>query len=283
MIMKTLLIPTDFSPNAMNAIDYAVKFFKYERCDIYFMHAYADEVYSKAVDMDTEGFNAFKQTVEMEVEAVLTDMLSKVLETSPNPRHHYHCIKVFGSLIDSVNDLVMEKNMDMVVMGTKGKTADRNITFGSQTLQVLKYVQCPVLAIPEKYAYAKPKKILFPTDFMVPYKRRELKLLQDLCCSYRSEIHFLYLSNFEKLSRRQEDNKLFLEGSLQDLELVFETVKGGNRAETIQRYLQLQEIQMLVMVNSRHSVLESMLYRSTIDQLGLEAAIPFMVMQNMAR
>lgn len=281
--MKTILIPTDFSANAMNAINYAVKFFKYQRCEMYIMHAYADEVYSNSSDMSTSEFNTYKEDAEKKVNGALEKLLEKIKEISPNPRHKYKALSVFGSLIDSANDFVEEKNIDIVVMGTKGETNDQKLTFGSHTLQVLKYVQCPVLAIPENFEYQKPKKILFPTDYMVPYKRRELKLLCDLACSYRSEIHFLYLSKFEKLARRQEDNKLFLEGALQELTLIFEIVDSEERTDTIQRYIEVNDIQLLVMVNSRHSFLESMLYQSTIDQLGLAIKVPFLVMQNLVR
>lgn len=281
--MKTILIPTDFSANAMNAIIYAVKFFKYQRCDIFLMHAYADEVYATSSEMSTSDFGAFKEKIEQKVDTALEKLLGEVKEISPNPRHQYKSLSVFGSLIDSANDFVEEMNIDIVVMGTKGETNDQKLTFGSHTLQVLKYVQCPVLAIPVNYEYKKPKKILFPTDYMVPYKRRELKLLCDLACSYRSEVHFLYLSKFDKLARRQEDNRRFLEGSLQDLQLHFEIVDSEERTDTIQRYIEINDIQLLVMVNSRHSFLESMLYQSTIDQLGLAIKVPFLVMQNLVR
>ncbi|MEB8328867.1 universal stress protein [Flavobacteriaceae bacterium KMM 6897] len=281
--MKTILIPTDFSDNALNAISYAVKFFKYQRCDMYLMHAYADEVYSNSGDISTSDFEIFKDKIKKKVDGDLEKLLVKINEISPNPRHQYKTLSVFGSLIDSANDFVEEMNIDIVVMGTKGATNDQKLTFGSHTVQVLKYVQCPVLAIPENYEYIKPKKILFPTDYMAPYKRRELKLLCDLACSYRSEIHFLYLSRFEKLARRQEDNKMFLEGALQELALIFEIVDSEERTETIQKYIEINDIQLLVMVNSRHSFLENMLYQSTIDQLGLAIKVPFLVMQNLVR
>ncbi|MET7030406.1 universal stress protein [Sediminicola luteus] len=281
--MKIILIPTDFSSNAMNAINYAVKFFKYQRCEMYFMHAYADEVYGESSDMNTADFGVYKDKVEKKVDGALEKLLEELKILSPNPRHQYKTLSVFGSLIDSANDFVEEKNIDIVVMGTKGETNDQKLTFGSHTLQVLKYVQCPVLAIPANFEYVKPKKILFPTDYMVPYKRRELKLLCDLACSYRSEIHFLYLSKFAKLARRQEDNKMFLEGSLQDLTLIFEIVDSEDRTDTIKKYIEINDIQLLVMVNSRHSFLESMLYQSTIDQLGLAIQVPFLVMQNLVR
>ena len=40
---------------------------------------------------------------------------------------------------------------------------------------------------------------------------------------------------------------------------------------------------MLVMVNTRHSYLENILYQSTIEKIGLKIDIPFLVLQNLPR
>ena len=43
--MKKILIPTDFSKNAMNAIEYTLNSFEHEFCKFYFLHAYQQDVY----------------------------------------------------------------------------------------------------------------------------------------------------------------------------------------------------------------------------------------------
>ena len=59
-------------------------------------------------------------------------------------------------LIVTANHIVERDNIDVVIMGTKGETNRKEITFGSNTLQVIKYVKCPVLAIPDDFIYEKP-------------------------------------------------------------------------------------------------------------------------------
>ena len=44
--MRQILMPTDFSENAKNAISYALELFKYERSSFYFLHAYQDAIYN---------------------------------------------------------------------------------------------------------------------------------------------------------------------------------------------------------------------------------------------
>lgn len=281
--MRKILIPTDFSENAMNAVRYAVELFKYERSDFFIMHAYADEVYDHNTLVSREIFEELKATVHKNSDIELGEILEKIHKISPNPRHTYQVISTFGTLIDEANDFVDKENMDILIMGTKGKTDDRNITFGSNTLQVLKYVKCPVLAIPSGCKYDQPKRILFPTDYLIPYKRRELKLLSALTKSFRSTINFLYISNFERLSIRQEDNKAFLEESLSDAELKFYRIEADDLAASINEFIKEYKIDFLVMVNSRRSYLESILYQSTIDKIGLHIKIPFLTMQNLQR
>ncbi|SHK38788.1 Nucleotide-binding universal stress protein, UspA family [Maribacter aquivivus] len=281
--MKNILIPTDFSKNADHAISYALNVFKCERTNFFFVHAYADEVYGPYHNVDKETFDKQKNSIAKDSENKLNKLITDTQTKTHNPLHTYEAVSSFESLVDAINDFADSKNIDLIIMGTKGKTANSKITFGSNTVQVFKYVKCPVLAVPDQYDYNQPKKILFPSNYMLPYKRRELKLLDNMAAEFKAEIHSLYISDFEDLSLRQLDNKKFLEESLPNARLSFVRTGVENRAKAITSYINENKMDLLVMVNSRHSFLEDMLYRSTIDEIGLSPTIPFLVMQNLPR
>ncbi|SDQ51360.1 universal stress protein [Flagellimonas zhangzhouensis] len=281
--MRTVLIPTDFSKNALHAIQYAQELFKCERACFFILNAYAEDVYGEFHNASQNDIEKYKEEKRQEVQKKLDDLLDGVVGTPPNPLHTFETIASFDNLVDSVNDFVDEMNIDLVIMGTKGETSDHKTTFGSYTIEIFKYVKCPVLAVPEDFDYRQPKSILFPTDYMLPYKRRELKLLGDMAGKFKSNIHCLYITDFEDLSLRQEDNRLFLEQTLSRPFVHFETTSVKNKAEAILEHLEDKDAGMLVMVNSRHSFFEDMLYRSTVDLLGLKVKVPFLVMQNLKR
>jgi nucleotide-binding universal stress UspA family protein len=281
--MRKIVVPTDFSDNAFNALKYACEIFKYERSEIYILHAYADAVYHSADVTDRATLEKIRDQAYRNAEEGLKEQQQKVREYAPNPKHEIKTIAAFGSLIDEMNELIERENLDIVVMGTRGAANDRSITFGSNTLFVMKYVQCPVLAIPEDYAYHAPKELLFPTNYLIPYKRRELKLLCELTGSFRSAIHLLYIDPMKKLSLRQEDNREFLKKELKKARLVFETTPEKDKTVAITKYILHNKIDMLVMVNTRHSHLEDLLLQSTVNTIGLHLKIPFMVLQNVAR
>ena len=281
--MRTILIPTDFSSNAMHAIAYALQLYKCERTNFYFLHAYADEVYGPFKKNGGRSLEEQKKNVKKNVDESLNKLVEKLAKKYHNPKHEFETVAAFESLVDAVNDFANQINVDLTIMGTQGQTANKKITFGSHTVQVFKYVSCPVLAIPENYEYQQPKKIVFPTDYMLPYKRRELKLLNTLAAEFKSEVHCLYISDFENLGHRQLDNKRFLQESLPDAYLFFERTPVKNKGEAITEYITEKDMDLLVMVNARHSFLEDMLYRSTVDEIGLHPRIPFLVMQNLPR
>jgi nucleotide-binding universal stress UspA family protein len=281
--MRKILIPTDFSDNAMNALKYAIELFKYERSYFFIMHAYQDEIYAETSLINQETLEKATKLISDKSQEQLENILKKINEISPNPRHTYNIISSNSMLMDEADKIVDDENIDIIVMGTRGKTNDRKLTFGTHTLQVLKYVQCPVLAIPENFKYTQPKHILFPTDYMIPYKRRELKLLCEMVSPYRAVIDMLYISKNDKLSLRQEDNLKFIKEGLCKNSLNYKTIKEKNITNTIYKYLKENKINLLVMINTRHSFLESILFLSTIDKISLYIDIPFLALQNIRR
>ncbi|MFG6686677.1 universal stress protein [Mariniflexile sp. HNIBRBA6329] len=282
--MRKILIPTDFSENAMNAIKFALDLFKFQVSEFYIMHAYQDDIYADESLLATSKLDDIKEVVSKNSKKQLEKTLEKIKNIAPNPKHTFNIISANNLLVDEADRLVDEHNIDIVVMGTKGKTNNKKITFGSHTLQVLKYVQCPVLAIPENYKYMKPTHILFPTNYMIPYKRRELKLICEMASPYRAKIDMLYISKSEQLSVRQKDNQAFIKEELCKNEIDFKVIKSKHIINSIFKYIKENQIDLLVMVNTRHSFLENILFQSTtIDELSLNIDIPFLALQNMKR
>jgi len=282
-IMRKILIPTDFSENANNAIKYALELFKYNISEYYIMHAFQDEIHVDNNMLTRDNLEEITRVISEKSREKLEHTLKQIHELSPNPRHAYKIIASNNMLVDEADKIVDEKEIDIIVTGTRGKTNDRELTFGSNTLQILRYVQCPVLAIPENYKYTQPKRILFPTDYMIPFSRRELKLLCELAVPYRAKIDMLYISTSDKLSLRQENNRDFVKEELCKNQIKFKTVNNKNITNAIYTYIKENNIDMLVMVNTRHSFLENILFQSTIDKMSLHLDIPFLALQNMNR
>ena len=280
--MKKIVIPTDFSENAFNALKYAAELFRHDQCEFFLLHAYADEVYANDItseDILLKNKEAVKKNSEKEIDK----LIRKLEQQFSNPRHTFKASSAFGLLVDEVNDLVEKENADLIITSTRGKTNDRRLTFGSNTLQIIKYVQCPVLSIPEDFKYTDPKRILFPTNYMLPYQKRELKLVGDLARVFGIEVQMLHVSRFATETFRQKNNRLLIEEQLNDVEIRFSRENKLDKTEAILKAIDERAVDLLILVNSRHSYLENVLYHSTIDEIGLHPKVPFLVLQNFHR
>lgn len=281
--MRKIVIPSDFSENAFNALKFAVELFRHDRCEFYILHAYADEIYSNEGVLTQEFLDEFKETTKKSSDEELQKICERIKENFHNPRHRFHTVSAFGLLIDEVNDLAERENADLIVTSTRGKSNDRKLTFGSNTLQIIKYVQCPVLSIPESYEFSDLKKILFPTNYLLPYQKRELKLVGELARSFGTEVHMLYVSKFPIDSFRQKDNQQTIQEQFYDVKMEYHQIADKEKTEAILDTIEQLKIDLLILVNSRHSYLENILYQSTLDKIGLHPKIPFLVLQNFHR
>ena len=148
----------------------------------------------------------------------------------------------------------------------------------AQNIDEYKYI-----LVPESFEFSELKKILFPTNYIMPYQKRELKLVGELARSFATQVHMLYVSKFPIDSFRQKDNQQAIQEQFYDVKMEYHQVADKEKTEAILDTIEELNIDLLILVNSRHSYLENVLYKSTLDKIGLHPKIPFLVLQNFHR
>ena len=203
--MMNILLPTDFSENSRNAAAYALQFFKDTPCHFHLLH-----VIPVSADKMTTGYMSMSPEVKESFENLL-----KWLETiRTNPQHSYHICFKADYLINAVRAKVQENQIDLILMGTKGKTNNQGVVVGKNTSDVMMKVKCPVLAISEHASFKEHKKILFPTDYKIHYGSKVLRTLLNLASLSKAHVKILEIFHNEKEpSAEQIENREFLQDS----------------------------------------------------------------------
>ncbi|WP_292891140.1 universal stress protein [Nonlabens sp.] len=265
--MRVIIIPTDFSENAFNALTCALQYFINVEATFIIVHTYEER----------------ERHLLQEFDSQLDHLLERVDYLTDNPLHHFKTKVICGTFITQINDLVDAQNADLIVMGTKGKTADRTLSFGSNTLEVKKSVTCPVLAIPLELEFKSPDHILFPSELLIPFENRELDLVSDIAHHHGSEITLLHLAKSDTLSLRQLKIKALLESRFRESKITYQRHDPGVPATIFHNFIIQNNSDLLVLVNSKHSFLESLLQLPTVDFLSMHLKIPFLTLQNLPR
>lgn len=275
--MKHILLPTDFSDNSFHAIDYALQLFKNEICTFYLLHTYTPVIYNMDYMQTTAAQFELMETVKSASVEGLKRFSATVYKTYKNSNHTIESISAFNTLNQEVKNLVTEKHIDYVVMGTQGATGAREVLFGSNTVHLFKAATCPILAIPVSATYKDPKNLLFPTDYGIQYNEKNINPLLDIAKQHNSRIHVLHVSFGDALTEKQKKNQSQLKPYFNNLNHEIYDVRDDEVSSAIVKFQESTAVDMLVMINNKHSFFENLFFKSRIDQIGFHIEIPFLV------
>jgi nucleotide-binding universal stress UspA family protein len=277
--MNNILIPTDFSENSLNAIKYAISFFKEREVNFYVLHVSLvnemneEECYYKGSDVLLDQKTAINPSDRLQLE------LQNIKNLTTNKKHNFHSILEYVQFIEAIRKCVVENNIDYIVMGTKGASKYSNTVLGSHTADVITRVKCNVMVIPEKARYSKPENIVFPTDFNIYYKNKLLNSLSEIIESNCAKLSVLYISKKKRdLTPLQKKNRNFLEDYLEDKPHSFYFISNANINNAIEDFVEKKSVDMIAMVAKNLNLFQRTLFQPTIAKISYHTKVPFLVL-----
>lgn len=278
--MKKILLPTDFSKNALNAINYAVFLFEKEECTFYILHTVqiGPSGYSNSFN---KGRNTRLYKITMEEAEQNMNALKETLEAKKkNSLHTFVTITQTDTLLDSIGKNVVNKDIDYIFMGTKGASGVKSIFLGSNTVSVIKNITfCPLVAVPEEYGFDILGEILFATDFRHEYSAMELEPLITLAKLWNSKIVAVYFGFSDALDKPQQKAKEILNNRLLDLShSMSQGYADISVADAINEFAAKNKaIGMVAMMNRKHGFFEKLTREAIIKNVAFSSEIPLFI------
>lgn len=212
--MNKLLVPSDFSAFAENALKVACQLARKSEGEVIVLHVIppvnnallAADASLIETTLEEKYINQLRKQAEKHIE--------KSLKHEDFPLEKTKIMIERGSFLPILLKTAEKNAVDLIVMGTHGTTPLEDFFVGSNTEKVVRQAPCPVLAVKDKPANFMLAKILFPTNFNTEHlepmaKVREFQRLFD------AHLHLLYvnsyvefLSNDEITERKNEFVKL---------------------------------------------------------------------------
>ncbi|TFG73353.1 MAG: universal stress protein, partial [Flavobacteriales bacterium] len=207
----------------------------------------------------------------------LEAMKAKLQKEFKNPKHTFKIHSAFNILVDEILETIENEKADLVVMGTQGASGAKELLLGSNTVHVLQKAGCPVLVIPPKFKYEKPKEILFPTDYEIDYTGQRFRMLLEIAQTHISRIEVLHVSMGYDLTDLQLYHKSKLDHLLDKTAHLFHEVPNQEIITAINNFQSKKPMNLLVMVKNKHTFMERLFIEPVIKKIGFHITIPFMV------
>ena len=275
--MKKILVPTDFSDNAMKAALYAAEIAKKSGATVFLLHTIepiADSIRQPLPLQDS----CLEEVVNSRLRE-LNSSRSTIANAYPNIRIETELAK--GAITTSILDFAGSNQIDLIVMGTKGANGLKEIFMGSVAADTIGRTKVPVLAIPNEYAMEEPDAILFATNHFEENKDLLNKIVE-LAKLFSATIHAAvfvdtdtadatdYLYNTRELNRYMK----FLKKTFPDVSFKCELLEGKEFEETIEKYDDKNEVDIIAMIPYPKSFWERFMKKSVTKKMAFHSKIP---------
>jgi nucleotide-binding universal stress UspA family protein len=271
--MKTLIVPTDFSPVATNAMNYAADMALQIHASMMIFHVYQVPVAVSEVPLPLVSLDELKAQAESKLAKLKSD-----LEHITSGKVKIYTEARLGNTVDELEDVCDKIKPFAVIMGSVGHSAVERAVFGSTTLTTIKHLTSPVISIPRGKEYGKGiKKIGFACDFREIATTTPVAVIKNFVKEFNAELHVLNVDYKDKLSRPDTpEQSALLHGEIQDLNPVYHFIEHPDIEDGINEFVEKNNLDLIISIPKKHKLLDGLFKPSSTRQLIFQSHVPVM-------
>lgn len=270
--MKTILVPTDFSEAADNALKVAKSIAQKTKATIHLANFYsipvADYSYPE-ISMPAEIMEEVRKSATEGVEKLAANLNAEGFSATSTVE--------MGMVSDEIVELGNKLEADLIIMGTTGASGILNKIIGSNAARVMQRTMRPIILVPQDAAFDGIDKVVYLDQL----KEDDTAVLSKLF-AFADElgVNNIKLLNvntgffFQPVNEHlliQLDRAFGLE------RIKLETVDGADVKEGIDHYLENHQIDLVVMSTHKKTLLERIFSGSNTNEMALYSKVPLLV------
>lgn len=269
IVMKTLLVPTDFSDNAAVALDYAIELANRWNSRLIFVNAFHVAT-SAAVMISVESI--MRADAEADMARLLETVRPRLQGQASAEGHVMH-----GDAIGTVTYLCKEESVDLVIMGTQGASGLKEIFSGSNANGIIKNARVPVLAIPAGHAFVPFKTLVLAVDQAGLSSPAPLTPLLTIAKHFGAAVRVYHKDTGERDMGIDPSIEMFLESVEHSFHYELE---GEFIHDRLHAFVDDQHADLLCMIRRHRSFLESLFHPSATTREMFKIRLPLLILHD---
>lgn len=280
--MKNILFPTDFSETAENAFVYALHLAKSLNANLHILHTFEIPIVTSLGVENPQVVQQVFQNVELTQFEKYKDEAAK-LRIIANELNLGDVNLTFlfqeGDLIFNILEAIKKENIYMVVMGTTGISGFERKFFGSNTVNAIKTIDIPILAIPHFAKFNGINKIGFTTIFKDSDKEPLADVLE-LAEEFDAKVRCFHVA--------KDINDVTIELNTRDwkrnyhsdrLKFIVEPLGEQTIEEHISDFVKDYNISVLAIVKRNQTFFERLFGSSLSQKLAAKPEVPLLIIK----
>lgn len=174
---RRILVPTDFSTGARSALECARTIARGFQSEIYLLHVIPSDVFELASpETSREALAMARESAKQQLDALAMEGESQGIV--------HQTTLAEGPAWPTISETIKAKQIDLVVVGTHGKSASKKLVLGSVTEKIFRMADCPMLTVPQQFEIVPGREValdrlLFATNFK-PHNERAARVAHAL-------------------------------------------------------------------------------------------------------
>lgn len=276
--MKKILLPTDFSNNARNAINYALQMFRKEKVTFTLLHAYKVFDYHEESKLSVAPGKKSLEQEKLKVENKLKILVEEI--SAKADKNYVFKIATHNLLlIEAIKKENRSRKNHLIVIGTQGYTGNMEVIYGSNTINIIEKVEnCPVLAIPSNAVFKPPKEIVLANSFKLELTPNDLYFLLGLAKKFQAAIRILHIAGEDGLTKPQQHNCKQLKEKLQEVTHSFHILEYLSVPLGVYSFTESRGSDMISFINKKHTLFQNLLLEPLYKNIAFFSKLPVLVL-----
>lgn len=267
--MNRILFPTDYSLASEKARDFAIFLAKATDSELVFLNSYEIPA-SQSTVITTTLLEAMKENSLQGM-----DLLKKFMaENHPEVKLSTHC--VLGQVVHTVCELVVNLQVDLVIMGTRGASGIEEIFMGSNAQAIIKNATAPVLAIPHDVSPEDIRKMAYSTDFNFDKVSHAHGMIKELTAIFDAKLNVVHFTEGTEYTENEEE---YIRKEFIDFDIKYDEIPLDEYDKDIQEYIDFTRVHMLCMIRRPHGFWERLFTTSHSEKRAMHSSIPLLVLR----
>lgn len=268
--MKTLIVPTDFSPVSINAMNYATDLAMHIDASILLLHIYQVPMMITEVPVAAVSIEEMKASSEMQ----LADLKSSIEHISAGKIKVYTEARL-GDTIDEIQAVCESVQPFAVVMGTHGSSGFERVLLGSTTLTAIRHLKWPVVAVPPGTEFKQVKKLGLACDFKDVVSSTPINYIKQFAQEFRAELHVLNVDqNNHYFMPDANLESGYLDTLLQDFHPRYHFLHKEDIVDAITEFSETNNLDLVIVIPKKHKLLEGIFHKSSSAGLVNRSHVP---------
>jgi nucleotide-binding universal stress UspA family protein len=268
--MRLIIVPTDFSPIADNALKYGMDLASAMGASLMITHVYQLPISYTDVPIVTVSVEEIKRVSDEKLSE-----LKHNIETITEGRLIVYTESRLGDVTDEIEKLTKTLHPFAVIMGTRGMSGAGRFFLGSNSLSVINRITIPVYVIPPGVRFKPFKKIGLATDMRDVVESTHVTPIRELVNFFNAELHVLNVDHERSRFRPETPQEsLNLDVLLSGLNPVYDFIESKDVNEGINEFAEKNNLDAVITLPKKHGLLQGLFQKSTTRELIHHTNVP---------